>query len=285
MTKKFALPLILLFFSNSYSQIRPNIQEILNEFGNLARGYFLSANRPSYGVDAYTIPEKKAVISLSLSGNNEILDVPFSVAYGIAKNTEVFTGITIYTTTYNFSGEKIAGLGDANFGVKYKFQESEMFSHAAQLLLKLPTANSGNQLGTGHVDFHLGVAQGFFRNIWGYELSIEVNFLRRRDYPSGMKRMPLEFLQSLDSIKKVYDYKYETELVISGGPALELSDKFGLYAGFSFSRNLKLKYNLSQVYAGIGYSPSDELDIGLGTSFGILNTFSWLLSAAIGYEF
>lgn len=285
MTRKFSLFLVVLFSAAANSQIRPDVQEILAEFGNVARAYFLSANRPSYGVDAYTLPKGMTALSFFVSGNNEVLDVPFSFSFGIAHNTEVFTGVSVYTRSYNFAGERISGLGDANLGMKYKFQESDLFSHAVQFIVKLPTASSKNQLGTGRIDFHFGAAQGFFYRSWGYDLSIELNFLHRRDYPTGMKRMPIEFQESLDSIKEAYDYKYETEFVISAGPSVELSDKFGMYAGFSFSRNLKLKYNLSDVYAGIGYSPTEKFDIGLGTSFGILNTFSWLLSAGIGYEF
>ena len=88
-----AAVLMLLISNLSYSQIRPDIKEILAEFGNNAKAYFLSANRPSYGVSAYTTSKHKYEVDLSLSVNNEIFDAPLSVSYGVAKNIELFTGI------------------------------------------------------------------------------------------------------------------------------------------------------------------------------------------------
>lgn len=276
---------LLLAANVSFSQIRPDIQDILAEFGSNAQAYFLSANRPSYGVNAYTVPKHKFELDFSVSANNKVFDLPMSLSYGIAKNTELFTGISLYTKSYDFSGRNINGVGDANIGLKYKFQESDYFSHAVQMLVKIPTANSKTQLGTGFADFHFGVAEGFYDDLWGYDLSIELNFLKRRNFPASSKDLPIELQQSLDSLRSTYNYKYEPEFVISLGPTLDISDRVSTYAGFSFSRNLKLDYNTSEVYTGFGYELNEKTGIGLGASFAVKNTFSWLISAGINLSF
>jgi len=274
--------LVLLVTNLSYSQIRPDIHQILAELGNNAQAYFLSANRPSYGVNAFTTPKHTVEIDFSLSANDEILELPLSISYGISKNTEVFTGISLYTRSYDFRGNKIRGLGDANLGVKYRFQESDFFSHAVQMLIKLPTANSKTDLGTGYTDFHFGVAQGFSYESWGYDLSLELNFLKRRNFPTV--RVPPELQRSIDSLKSSYSYKYESEFVFTFGPSLDISDRVGIYAGYSFSRNLKLDFNTSEAYTGFGYELSDKTSIGVGASFGIKNALKWILSAAVNFQ-
>src|SRR5213593_3737489 len=99
--------LLLLPVTNlSFCQIRPDIHKILAELGNNAQAYFLSANRPSYGVSAYTTPKHKVEMELSLSANDEIFELPLSISYGISENTEVFTGISLYTRSYDFRGNK-----------------------------------------------------------------------------------------------------------------------------------------------------------------------------------
>jgi outer membrane putative beta-barrel porin/alpha-amylase len=275
--------LFLLLVTNlSHCQIRPDIHKILTELGNNAQAYFLSANRPSYGVSAYTTPKHKLDIDISLSTNDEILELPVSISYGVSKNTEVFTGISLYTRTYDFLGNKIGGMGDANIGVKYKFQESDFFSHAVQMLVKLPTASSKSELGTGYADFHFGVAQGFSYENWGYDLSFELNFLKRRNFPTV--RVPPELQRSIDSLKNNYNYKYEPEFVFTVGPSVDISDRIGVYGGVSFSRNMKLDFNTSEVYTGLGYELSDKTAIGIGASFGIKNASKWILSVALNLE-
>jgi hypothetical protein len=254
--------LSLLLTNLSFCQIRPDIHEILAELGNNAQAYFLSANRPSYGISAYSTPRHRLDMDISMSANNEIFELPVSISYGISKNTEVFSGISLYTRTYDFRGNKIGGVGDANLGIKYKFQESD--------------------LGTGYADFHFGVAEGFSYESWGYDLSFEFNFLKRRNFPTV--RVPAELQRSIDSLKSSYNYKYEPEFVFTFGPALDISDKVGIYAGYSFSRNLKLDFNTSEFYTGLGYELSDKTSIGIGASFGIKNASKWILSAGINIE-
>ncbi|MCI0717273.1 MAG: hypothetical protein L0Y77_13345 [Chlorobi bacterium] len=270
------LVLLLSATGSSYSQKR--VQEIIDFFGRTAYAYFLSANRPAYGINAYVTEKGRLELSSGVSFNDEIFEIPFGISYGVSRNFEFSTGISAYTQSYKFSGEKVGGLGDSYLASKFKFQESENFIHAVQGLIKIPTASKDKQLGTGRVDFYFGLAQGFYSNRFGYDLSAELNFLHRRDYPQT--RQYLQYFENIiDSLKKAYNYTYETELVISGGPSYDFSDNFSVYTGVSFSRNFKLDYNSTQIYGGFGFLASNNVILGLGASYGLDKAGSWLISS------
>jgi hypothetical protein len=259
-----------------FSQKR--FRDIINVFGRTAYAYFLSANRPSYGVNAYITEKGRMEISSGISFNDEFTDIPLDFGYGAANNLEIAAGISIFTQSYKFTGEKTGGLGDSYLSAKLKFQESEKFMHSVQALVKIPTASKQQQLGTGKTDFHFGIAQAFYSNRFGYDISAELNFLRRRDFPQT--RLIIEYFGNIvDSIKKAYDYSYETEFVISGGPSLDFSDNLSAYTGVSFSRNFRLDYNSSQIYGGFGFLASNNVILGLGASYGLDKTGSWLISS------
>ena len=269
--------LSFLTVSSSYSQIRP---KIINEFGLTAYAYFLTANRPGYGINAYVTEKGEAELTTEVYFNDEIFEIPLGFSYGIAKNFELSAGISAYSKSYNFIGNSIGGVGDSYICAKYLFQESEHFIHSVQCLVKIPTASKQTELGTGYTDLHFGIAESFYENRFGYDLSLELNLLHRRDYPAARK-FPVFVQHTLDSIKQVYNYKYEPELVISGGPSYDISDRFYTYGGVSFSRNMKLKYNSTQLYAGFGYLLSNGVGLGIGGSYDTLERTNWLLSAIL----
>lgn len=275
---KLVLILILLLFANQVSFSQNRIREIIDLFGQTAYAYFLSASRPAYGVSAYVTEKGKLEISTGIAFNDEIFEVPFGLSYGLARNLELSTGISAYTQTYKFSGEKVGGVGDSYFAAKFKFQESENFIHAIQGLIKIPTASKEQQLGTGRADFYFGIAQAFYKKRFGYDLSVELNLLHRRDYPQTRQYLPY-FENIIDSLKKAYNYNYETEFVVSGGPSYDISDNFSAYTGVSFSRNLKLDYNSTQIYGGFGILASNNVILGVGVSYGLDKTGSWLISS------
>ncbi|MFI5212263.1 MAG: hypothetical protein ACHQIH_05220, partial [Ignavibacteria bacterium] len=175
-------------------------------------------------------------------------------------------------------GNRISGFGDSYIGLKYKFQESYYFSHAFQFLVKLPTASSKSQLGTGKVDLNFGVAESFYLERFGFDLGVELNFLRRRDIPSSI-RFPVFTPAVIDSINAVYNYKYEPEFEVSGGPSYSITEKLYSYLGFNFSRNLRLNYNSTGLYAGLGYSLSEKAGLGIGVSNDILLGGYWIFSS------
>ena len=268
------------YCTESNAQGRINVKKILDELGNTARAYFLSANRPSYGISSFTTPKNKVSIDIGAAFNEDYVEIPISLSYGLSDKFELQTGIPVYTQSYNFSGEKISGVGDANFGIKYKFQESDYFGHAFQLIIKIPTASAETQMGTGKIDFHLGIAQGFYYKNFSYDLSAELNFLKRRDLPD-LSKIPKLLQPAIDSIINIYNYKYEREMVLSIGPAFNLSENSVVYTGVSFSRNFKLDYNSLQIFGGFGFLFSRKVSVGAGASYGLLNENSWSISSGI----
>ena len=278
------LLLILLLSSNVFSQRRGGNNRLLDILGQTAYSYLLSANRPGYGVDAFTSEKGKTFLSIGVSYSDEVIDVPLSLSYGVTDNFELSAGISPFTQSYNFSGSKISGVGDSYLGLKYSFLESDYFIHGVQTIVKIPTASSTNELGTGKVDLYFGLAQGFVKGNFGYDLSLEVNLLQRRDFPST-KKYPAVIQNQIDSAKSSYDYRFEPEIVISGGPSVDITKKISMYAGYSFSRNTRLNYNSHSVYSGIGFVLSKKIGMSLGGSYGLEEAGTWGISGGMNFLF
>ncbi len=275
--------LITLLSSNVFSQRRGG-NKLLDILGQTAYSYLLSANRPGYGVDAFTMEKGKTSLSLGISYGDEVIDVPVSLSYGLTDNFELSAGLSSYTESYNFSGSKISGIGDSYLGVKYSFLESDYFIYGVQGIIKIPTASSSKELGTGKVDLYFGLAQGFVKGNFGYDLSLEVNLLQRRDFPNT-KKYPAIIQNQIDSAKSGYDYKFEPEIVISGGPSVDISKKISMYAGYSFSRNTRLNYNSHSIYSGIGFVLSKKIGMSLGGSYGLEEAGTLGISGGLNFSF
>ncbi|RPI17635.1 MAG: hypothetical protein EHM58_08615 [Ignavibacteriae bacterium] len=281
----FILFLIFVLPSESFSQNGNNVKKILDELGNSARSYLLSATRPSYSVSAYTLGKNRINLNLNIVFSQGIFELPLSVTYGVSDKIDIFTDVSPITQTFNFDGDKINGFGDIVAGLRYRFHESKYFSHAVQSAVKIPTANKSKELGTGLIDFHLGIAEGFTYKKFSYDISAELDFLRRRDLPPLGLNAPPYIKHVIDSLKSVFNYKYETELVVSGGPGFDISDRVSVYTGLSFSRNFKLDYNTLQNYSGIGISLSDRTALGFSAMFGLKNSSAWGLSTGVSILF
>jgi hypothetical protein len=255
---------------------------LLELYGTTAHSYLLSATRPSVSVSPYTSGKHSSSIDISLSYGEEIFDIPVSYTYGISDKLDVFAELTPLAQTYNFRGGKVTGFGDIIAGLRYQFQNSNYFAHAIQGAFKIPTANEKNELGTGLVDLYFGIAQGFSYKKFGYEVSAEMNFLKRRNLPQTKFNNVQIIKQVIDSINAVYDFKYEPELVISGGPSYDFSERFSVFTGAAFSRNIKLDYNTLSLYSGIGMLISESAGWNVSASFEVepyhSNSFSTGLS-------
>ena len=278
-----AILLTLVLSSNIFSQrIRGN--RLLEVLGQTAYSYLLNANRPGYGVDAFTMERGKTNLSIGLSYSDEVIDIPVSVNYGLTDDLELSAGLSPYTESYNFQGNKINGFGDSYLGVKYSFLETDYFIHGIQAVVKLPTASRNSELGTGKADVYLGVAQGYVNGNFGYDLSFEFNILQRRDFPNT-KKSPAVIQNQIDSAKSSYDYSIEPEIVISGGPSFNISKNVSTYIGFSFSRNTRLNYNSQSLYGGAGLMLSKKTGLSLGGSYGLEEAGTWGVSAGLGFTF
>jgi hypothetical protein len=265
----------------SYPQGIHNKKKIVSLLGYTAKAYLLSANRPGIGVSDYMTPKKKTSINVDASFNNEYVEFPLSAEYGISNGFNFLGGISVFSQSYGFRGNKISGVGDSYFGAKFKIQESEYFIHSFQTVIKIPTANKSTELGTGKVDFHFGLAQGFYSKGFSYELSTELNLLRRRDFPNVNRILQVLLQSALDSLKNVYTYKYEPEFVVSFSPAYDIGQKASIYTGISFTRNFKLDFNTSQFYTGFGYYFSEKVSASAGAAFGLVNESGWSVSTGI----
>lgn len=257
----------ILFISNSvFAQRGPNPKNLLDELGRNANSYFLSANRPTYGIDTYIADKKTLEVSLDASFSSGTSELPLTLSYGLSKRVQLFAGIDVYNQTFRFDGKKASGVGDANIGVTYKFQSSSKFTHVFQTLVKIPTASATQQVGTGHPDYHFGIAEGFTSGKFGYDLSLELGMLHRRDLPAILNPNGVFTQGILDSIKTYYDYNFEPEITAAFSPMVYFSDSFLGYTGLTFSRNTKLDYNSGTFYFGLGYAPSDLVYLSLSIS-------------------
>lgn len=266
-----------------YSQ--HGIKQILDIFGTTARSYLLSATRPSCSVSPYASGKHNSSLDVSISFGQGIFELPVSYTYGISNKLDVFAELTPVSQTFNFSGAKVTGFGDIVAGVRYQFQNSDFFAHAFQTAVKIPTANEKNELGTGLIDLHFGIAQGFNYKKFGYELSAELNFLRRRNFPQLKFNTPQIIQQVIDNIKSTYDYKFEPEFVFSGGPSYDISERVSAFAGASFSRNFKLDYNTLLLYSGIGVLFSETVGWNVSASFEVRPYHSSSFSTGISIIF
>lgn len=254
---------------------------ITSTLGYTARSFLLSANRPSYNLSAYMTEKKKFDLYMSMSFDNDYMEFPVSLDYGLSNSVNLFAAIPIYTQAYNFRGNKVDGIGDLEAGVKFRIQESYYFLHAFQIGVKIPTASSANQLGTGEVDYHFGLAEAFYSGGFGYELTGEVNLLRKRDFPNTSNITSLLLNSAIDSLEHVYDYQFEPEMILSFSPSVDVSNETVLFGGIVYSKNFKLDYDTAQLFTGLGLYFTDNASANAGISFGILNEPNWLISAGV----
>lgn len=271
---------LLAICNDAYSQ-RKNIKKLLEAYGQNAQVYFLAANRPSYGVSSYTLGKGNLELASGISIGEDFYEVPVDITYGLSNQFDIFGGVNALTHTYDFEENTVSGLGDSRIGLRYKFHESEYFSHAFQTAVKIPTASSENDLGTGKVDIHFGLGHSYSSNNWGYDASIELNMLHRKDMPTTDPKVPKVIRDAIDSIKKVYDYTYEPEIGFSISPAYYPLSNMYVYTGLSYSRNTKLEYNTTSVYAGVGYAPNNIFSLSAGVSNGLEEGGSWLVSLGL----
>ncbi len=283
--RKIILTVILLLLvcsGVSYSQMIHIGKKITDALGYTAKSYLLSANRPSFSINADLTPKRKVSIDLGAAFNNDFIEFPVDMEYGISNSVNLIAGIPLFTQTYKFNGDKAGGVGDAHLGLKFKLQESDYFIHVFQFAIKIPTASTSEELGTGKTDYHLGLAEGFYSGRFSYEIGAEINLLGRRDFPD--RQFNIRLLQNaIDSLKKNYDYKFEPELVLSISPAFDIGQKLTVYTGTAYTNNLKLNYETMQLFAGFGYLFSDNVSLTIGSSFEIINGPGWLASAGINF--
>jgi hypothetical protein len=286
--KRFLLLSVILFtFSLNFtlSQPRPYINEIIDQIKTSANAYFLAANRPGYGISSYLTPKGFMEFGTGIYFNKDIYDIPLDISYGISNKVELSGGMTMFSQSFNYLGEKVRGVGDSYLGFKFKFHESKYFDHTLQVIIKIPTASKLKELGTGKFDFHFGLAQGFGYKNFNYDLAAGLSFLARREFPQLERIIPIELRAQLDSLKQYYNYRYEPEISFSFAPGFYIGKEVYIYSGYSFIRNTKLNFNASSILSGLGLSFGKRLGVSLGGSFGIAKNSGWIAGIGINYVF
>jgi len=282
-----AVLLMIVLLSNvCYSQGgRIDPKKLLGQIGNTAEAFLLTANRPTYTVSSDMLDKGSSEIDFDVSFNNNTSEVPLLYNYGLSHRVQLFAGFDLYNQTYRFNGNKISGIGDANAGLKYMFQESDKFSHVFQLLFKIPTASSDTRLGTGYVDYHLGLVEGFEDKLFSYDFSLELNFLHKASIPYAKNPDKILTQALLDTLRTQYQYSFEQELIVGFTPSFDISSKVYLYTGYTFDRNMRLDYNQSLILVGLGYTPTDKFSISGGVSDGLQTGGNWLLTISTSFGF
>ncbi len=294
-------------------------RQLINLINNTGEAYLLSANRPYVEMETTQPGKGKAEFNSYPSGGGGYVDIPFYVNYGIGKRISVLGSIDLFTTGYSFVGNKFNGIGDSYAGILYQFQKSKILENFVQGVIKIPTASVSNHIGTGKVDYHLGLCQSFTTNKFLYTLTGDFELLGKLNFPSPNSGVyPPVVTKALDSLEKQYDYSFEQQLDLDFEPSYYITSSLNLEAGATFSRNMKLnfnatgfysdlnyyftdkvygysgadftqyfpvKYNYSDFYAGAGYDPNDNLELELNLSISLKNSSSYYLSTTITYSY
>lgn len=280
----FILVFFFLLFCDSYSQ--NNLRNrIFDAQRDAAYNYLLNANRPSADFSSYIIEKGKWAMDLSGSTDGDYPEASVSGTYGLSDNITLVGTFSFFTTNYNLSGTKFTGTGDLLISSRFLLSEGELFSHYAQVSVKIPTAKSDDQLGTGKLDYHAGLIGNFTKGNFSCDLAGTIDMLGKPDFPVTNKKLSTIVQQEIDSVKKLYDYQFQQNFSLSLFPTYSLSDKFSVSTGVDFSRDMKLNSNSSTFYIGAGYNFSDKISFSGGSDFNIINSSSYTISGNLTIDF
>lgn len=277
------LKLFFLFFFiavNCFSQ--PNIRvQLTDTTHDAAYNFLLDANRPypDLGSDMVSIGKFSAGISASL--NQDYKEFSVSGTYGLNDKINLTATMILLTSNYNLSSAKVNGIGDFLISSRFLLGSGEYFSHLVQGAVKIPIAKSGNQLGTGKLDYHLGFVENYSNENLSCDFSASFDVLSTPDFPTA-KTTAIE--KEIDSVKGRYTFKTQNNYTIALYPTYYFNDEFSLTTGADFTRDMQLNYNSSTFYLGLGLNLSPSALLSLGSSFNIINSASYYFSADLSLD-
>jgi hypothetical protein len=283
-TSLLSFSIILMLFCDSYSQngIRRKIYDAQKD---AAYNFLTNANRPSPDFSSDMINKEKWALDFSGSTDGNYPEASVTGTYGLTDKINLSSTITLFTTNYNLNGNKFTGIGDILLNSRFTLSEGESFSNFAQVSVKIPTAKSDDQLGTGKADYHLGLIENYSKGNLSCDLSASLDMLGRPDFPSANKKLPAIVQQEIDSVKQFYDFSYQPNYTLSFYPTYTVSDKVSLSTGIDFSRDMKLNSNSSTFYLGLGYDFSESASFSFGSDFNIINSSDYCISGDLTLSF
>lgn len=283
MRKSLIILFLILLFCDSYSQNNLR-RKIFDAQRDAAYNYLMNANRPSPDFSSDMILKDKGAADFSFSSDGDYPEFTVSGTYGLSNSVNLIGTFTVYTINYNLNGTKFNGLGDLLLSSRFLLGEGKYFSHYAQISVKLPTAKSGDQLGTGKLDYHFGVIENFSDDKLSCDVSASMDMLGRPDFPTT-KSKALIVQQEIDSVKQFYDFNFQPNYSLSLYPTYLVTDNFSISTGIDFSRDMKLNFNSSTFYLGLGYDFTDKISLSAGSDFNILNSSNYTVSGDLTISF
>jgi len=288
MKKSFLVVLTFIFFTllfcDSYAQNSLR-QRLFDASRDAAYNYLMNASRPSPDFSSDIIEKNKIAVDISGYTDGDYPGVSLTGTYGITDRFNVIANMDLFTTNYNLNGTKFTGLGDLLLSLRYDLGEGKFFSHYIEGSVKIPTAKSDDQLGTGKPDYYLGLIENYSEEKLSVDFAANVDFLGRPDFPSANKKLPAAVQQAIDSAKALYDFQFQTGYSLSLYPTYSINDTWSVTTGVDFSRDMKFNFNSATFYTGLGYNFSDKISFSTGSDFNIINSSDYTISGDLSISF
>ncbi len=283
---KIKLIFLNLFFLFSFIAVscfsQPNVRvQLTDTTHDAAYNFLLDANRPYPDLGSDMVSKGKFSADFSASLNEDYKEFSVSGTYGLNDQFNLTGTMVLLTSNYNLSSAKVNGVGDFLIASRFLIGSGEYFSHLVQGAVKIPIAKSGNQLGTGKLDYHLGFVENYYNENFSCDLSASFDVLSTPDFPTA-KTTIIE--KEIDSVKGRYTFTTQNNYSVAIYPTYYINDDFSLSTGADFTRDMQLNYNSSTFYLGFGLNLSPQALLSVGSSFNILNSAGYYLSADLSLD-
>jgi hypothetical protein len=280
MIKKF-LALSILFLSAGCFAQNPIRVPVTDTTHDAAYNFLLDANRPYPDVSSDMAAKGKFSTDMAFSFNQDYKEFSVSGTYGVTDNINLIGSMSLLTSNYNLSSAKVNGLGDFIITSRFLLGSRRYFSHFAQGSVKIPIAKTSDQLGTGKPDYHLAFIENYFNKNLSCDLSFSFDALTSPEFPTA-KSTAIE--KEIDSVKGRYTITTQNNYTVALYPTYYVNDEFSLSTGADFTRDMQLNYNSSTFYLGLGLNLSEKTILNFGSSFNILNSASYYISADLSLD-
>lgn len=280
MIKKLLTLSILFLSASCYSQNPVRIQ-LTDTTHDAAYNFLIDANRPYPDVSSDMAAKGKISTDIAFSFNQDYKELSVSGIYGVTDNINLIGTMSVLTSNYNLSSAKVNGIGDFLITSRFLLGSGRYFSHLAQGSVKIPIAKTSDQLGTGKLDYHLAFVENYFNKDFSCDLSVSFDALTTPDFPTA-KTTAIE--KEIDSVKSRYTFTTQYNYTLALYPTYYVNDELSFSTGADFTRDMQLNYNSSTFYLGFGLNLSEKVILNLGSSFNILNSATYYISADLSLD-